>query len=132
MALENGRANERRIAARGESRGKELWKWHCRSKPMQHLRHRRGCAGHRAHARFEAATHRVLPFRATGVLRRIRVRNGSCLAIRRHQWGDSRKGDRRTLQADGEHHDDREKLTLHNQKLNRRGTLKQIIGMSVC
>jgi hypothetical protein len=71
----------------------------------------------------------VLAFRATAVLRRIRVRNERGLAIRRHQWGDSRKCGHRPLQADGEHHDDRDELTLHTQKLNYRSAPKQIIEM---
>lgn len=45
------------------------------------------------------------------------MRNDSGLAIRRHQWGDSRKGDQRPLQGDGEHHDDGDELTLHTQRL---------------
>jgi hypothetical protein len=125
-----GGANERRIAARGETCRKELRKQRCRPKPIQRLRYHSDGASHSA-AGFEAATHRVLAFRATGVLRGIRVRSDSGLAIRRHQWGDSRKCDHRPLQADGEHHDDRDELTLHTQKLNCRGAPKQMIGMGI-
>ena len=60
----------------------------------------------------------MLALRATGVLRRIRVRNGGGLAIRRHQRGDSRECDHRSLQADSEHHDDSDELTLHDEDVN--------------
>jgi hypothetical protein len=128
VALENGWANERRIAARGEVCRQELRKQRCRPEPVQHLRCRRDGTGNRAHAGFNTATHRVVALRATGVLRRIRVRNGRGLAIRRHRWGDSRKRDHRPLQTDGEHHDESNKLALHTQKRNCRSAPKQIIG----
>jgi hypothetical protein len=128
VALENGWANERRIAARGEVCRQELRKQRCRPKPIQHLRC--GCddTGNSPHAGFEAAAHGVLALRATGVLRRVRVRTGRGLAIRRHQWGGPRKRGHRPLQADGEHHDESDELALHTQKRNCRSAPRQIIG----
>jgi hypothetical protein len=89
----------------------------CRPEPIQHLRHH-DRAGNSPRASFQAAAHRVLAFRATGVLRCIRVRIGSDLAICRHQGRDSRECDHRSLQADGEHHDDSDELTLHDENIN--------------
>jgi hypothetical protein len=86
--------------------------------PVQRWRHHRGRARNGPRAGFEAAAHRVLAFRATGVLRCIRVRIGSRLAACRHQGGDSRKGDHRPLQSDSEHHDDGDELALHEENTN--------------
>ena len=125
MALENGRANERRIAARGEMHRAELREQRCRPKPIQHLGYHCDRTSNSARAGFEAAAHRVLAFRTTGVLSYIRVRNGGGLAIRRHPAGDSREGDRRSLQADSEHHNDSDELTLHDRNSNTRPTYAQ-------
>jgi hypothetical protein len=117
VALENGWANERRIAARGEAYRQELRKQRCRPKPIQHLRCRCDHTGNSAHAGVEAAAHRVLAPRATAVLRRIRVRTGRGLAMRRHQGGGPRKCDHGPLQADGEHHDESDELALHMESV---------------
>lgn len=127
MALENGWANERRNAARGEAYRQELRKQRCRPKPIQRLRCRCDHTGNSAHAGVEAAAHRVLSPRATAVLRRIRVRTGRGLAMR-HQGRGPRKCHHRPLQADGEHHDESDKPALHIQKRNCRSAPKQIIG----
>jgi hypothetical protein len=125
VALENGRANERRIAARGKMRGPELREQRCRPKQMQRLRYHRSRAGNSPRASFEAAAHRVLAFRTTGVLSYIRVRNGGGLAIRRHQGRDSRECDHRSLQADSEHHNESDELTLHNKNISTRPAFAQ-------
>ena len=85
----------------------------CRPKPIQHLRYHSDRAGNRPCARFQTAAHRVFAFRAAGVLRCIRVRNCGGLAIRRHQGGDSRECDYRSLQPNSEHYDEGNELTLH-------------------
>jgi hypothetical protein len=101
-------------------RGAELWGLRCRPKPIQYLWYRRGRAGNSPRASFETAAHRVLAFWTTGVLSCIRVRNGGGLAIRRHQGGHSRECDHRSLQADGEHHNESDELTLHDKNNNTR------------
>jgi hypothetical protein len=45
--------------------------------------------------------------------------------------GHPRECDDRPLQGNGEHHDERDELTIHVQKLNCRGVPKQIIGIGV-
>jgi hypothetical protein len=91
----------------------ELREQRCRPKPIQHLGYHCDSTSNSSGAGFEAAAHRVLAFRTTGVLRRIRVRTDGGLAIRRHQRRYSRKRDQSTLQSDGEHHDESDELTLH-------------------
>ena len=117
-ALENGWADERRIAARGEMRRPELREQRRMTMPVQRRCYHRGHTRNGPRAGFKAAAHRVLAFRATGVLRCIRVRIPCGLAICRHQGGDSREGDDRALQSDSEHHDDSDELALHDQNSN--------------
>ena len=68
MALENGRANERRIAARGKMRRPELREERRVDMPIERLRRRCDRTSNCPGAGFKAATHRALAFRATRVL----------------------------------------------------------------
>lgn len=86
--------------------------------PVQRRHYHRGHTRNGPRADFEAAAHRVLAFRATGVLRCTRVRIPCGLAICRHQGGDSRECDHRALQPESEHHDDSDELTLHDENTN--------------
>ena len=87
--------------------------------PIERLRRRCDRTSNIPRAGFKAATHRALAFRATRVLRSIRVRIGSGLAVRGDQRGNPRRCDYGTLQSDDKHHDDGDELTLHGEKLNR-------------
>src|SRR5258707_3251371 len=95
-------------------RGPELWGQRCRPKPIQCFRNPRDRASTNPRASFEAAAHRVLAFWTTCALNHIRVRNGGGLAIRQ-QGRDSRKCDHRSLQADSEHHNESDELTVHEE-----------------
>jgi hypothetical protein len=100
--------------------------------PIERLRRRCDRTSNSPQAGFKAATHCALAFRATKVLRSIRVRIGSGLAVRGHQRGNPRKCDHGTLQSDDKHHDDGDELTLHGEKLNRLKASRQTIGQSMC
>jgi hypothetical protein len=100
--------------------------------PIERLRRRCDRTSNIPRAGFKAATHRALAFRATRVLRSIRVRIGSGLAVRGDQRGNPRRCDYGTLQSDDKHHDDGDELTLHGEKLNRLKASRQTIGQSMC
>ena len=91
----------------------ELREQRCVTVPIHRSRRHRDRTRNGPSASIEAAAHRALTFRATGILRRIRMRNGGALAVRRHNRGNPRKCGYRALQADGEHHDKSDELALH-------------------
>ena len=62
----------------------ELREQRCVTVPIHRSRRHRGRTRNSPSASIEAAAHRALTFRATGILRRIRMRNGGALAVRRH------------------------------------------------
>ena len=109
----------------------QLREQRCVTVPIQRLRGHRDRTRNGPSAGLEAAAQRALTGGATGILRRIRMRSASGLAVCRHNWGNPRKCDYRALQADGEHHDQSDEPALHVRKLNRLSPPAQTIGSTL-
>ena len=124
--LENGWADKRRVAARGETCRMELE--HRSGATVPNQRERRHRNGHCRDTGVQTAARRMKSTGAAGLQRGI-LTAGGALTVRSHQLGASERN-HGSLQAQGNHHNQRDELTLH--KSNSMPRVPQCREDSLC